>query len=113
MPPLDMAVQPSGLQAMMGSAGFAMALSNILARSTMACYWVLPTWANGASGDGLVRSSVRKRAAAMSASTEEVFGTGHCCRKIALFWRCARIWSSRNKVSSSDSVWEKDLNTSH
>ena len=29
---------------LMGSTGFAMALSNILERSTMACFWVSPNW---------------------------------------------------------------------
>ena len=63
----------------LGSVGFAMALSNILARSTMACCWGSPNWANGAAGDGLVRASVRARAATMAASTEDVFGTVHWC----------------------------------
>ena len=62
---------------MIGSAGLAMALSNILARSTMACCWVSPKWENGAAGAGLVRASVRARAVMMAASTEDVLGTGH------------------------------------
>ena len=57
---------------MMGSAGLAMALSNILARSTMACCWESPNWENGAAGAGLVRDSIRARAAMMAASTEDV-----------------------------------------
>ena len=61
----------------MGSAGFVMALSNILARSTMACCWALPKWANGATGAGLVRASINACAATMSVLTEEVFGTGY------------------------------------
>ena len=28
---------------------------------------------------------------------------------IALFWRCARLWSLEHIVGSSDSVWEQDL----
>ena len=32
--------------------------------------------------------------------------------KIALFWRCARLWSLGHKVGSSDIVREQDLNTS-
>ena len=35
---------------MMGSAGLAMALSNILARSTMACCWASTNWENGVAG---------------------------------------------------------------
>ena len=66
---------------MLGSAGFAMALSNILARSTMACCWESPNWANGATGAGLVRDSVRARAATMAPSMEDFFGTGHWCGK--------------------------------
>ena len=66
---------------MIGSAGLAMALSNILARSTMACCWVSPNWENRAAGAGLVRASVRDRAAMMDASTEDVLGTGHWCGK--------------------------------
>ena len=66
---------------MMGSAGLAMALSNILARSTMACCWVSPNWANGAAGARLVRASVRACAAMMAALTEDVFGNGHWCGK--------------------------------
>ena len=64
---------------MMGSAGLAMALSNILARSMMACCWASPNWGNGAAGAGLVRASVRAHAAMMAASTEDVFSTGHWC----------------------------------
>ena len=64
---------------MMGSAGLEMALSNILARSTMACCWASPNWANGAAGAGLVRASVRDRNMMMAALTEGVFGTGHWC----------------------------------
>ena len=66
---------------MMMSAGLAMVLSNILARSTMACCWALPNWANGAAGAGLVRASIRARVATMAASTEDVFGTEHWCEK--------------------------------
>ena len=62
---------------MVGSAGLAMALSKILTRSTMACCWASPKWENRAAGAGLVRASVRARAAMMDASTEDVFGTGH------------------------------------
>ena len=51
----------------LGSAGLAMAISNILARSTMACCWASPNWANGTAGAGLVRASVRARAAIMAA----------------------------------------------
>ena len=51
---------------MIGSAGLAMVLSKILARSTMACCWALPNWENGASGAGLVRASVRVCAAMMA-----------------------------------------------
>ena len=64
---------------MMGSAGLAMALSNILARSTMACFWVSPKWENRAAGAGLVRASVRARAAMMAALMEDVLGTGNWC----------------------------------
>ena len=64
---------------MLVSAGFVMALSNILAKSTMACCWESPNWVNGASGAGSVRVSVRARAAMMAASTEDVFGTGYRC----------------------------------
>ena len=67
---------------MMGIAGLVMALSNILERSTMACCWASPNWANGASGAGLVRDSVRAHAAMMAESTEDVFGTGHWCGNI-------------------------------
>ena len=35
---------------LMGSAGFAMALSNILARSTIACFWNLQTGKTGRQG---------------------------------------------------------------
>ena len=66
---------------MIGIAGLAMALSNILARSTMACCWASPNWENGAAGAGLVRASVRDRAAMMSESTEDILGTGHWCGK--------------------------------
>ena len=62
---------------MLGSAGFAVALSNILERSMMACCWASPNWANGAAGAGLVRAFFRARAAMMDASTEDFFGTGH------------------------------------
>ena len=44
---------------MIGSEGLAMALSKILARSTMACCWASTNWENGAAGAGLVRASVR------------------------------------------------------
>ena len=64
---------------LVGSAGLAMALLKILARSTMACCWASPNWENGAAGAGLARASVRARAAMMSASTEDVLGTGHWC----------------------------------
>ena len=64
---------------MIGSAGLAVALSKILARSTMACCWASPNWENGAAGTGLVRASVRARAAMMAASTEDDLGTGHWC----------------------------------
>ena len=63
----------------MGSAGLAMALSNILARSKMACCWESPNWGNGAAGAGLVRASVRAHAVMMAASMEDVFSTGHWC----------------------------------
>ena len=66
---------------MVGSVGLAMALSNILARSTIDCCWASPNWETGASGAGLVRASVRARATMMAASTEDVFGTGHWCGK--------------------------------
>ena len=66
---------------MIGSAGLSMALSKILARSTMACCWASPNWENGAAGAGLVKASVRARAAMMDASTEDVLGTGHWCGK--------------------------------
>ena len=36
---------------------------------------------NGAAGAGLVRASVRARAAIMAASMEDVVGTGHWCGK--------------------------------
>ena len=96
----------------MGSAGFAMALSDIMARSTMAFCWESPNWANREAEGGLVRASVRARANRMAALTEKVFGTGHWCEKNALFWRCARIWSSLHTVGSSNSVQEQGLNTS-
>ena len=64
---------------MIGSAGLANVISKILARSTIACCRVLPNWENGAAGAGLVRASVRARAAMMAASTEDVLGTGHWC----------------------------------
>ena len=64
---------------MMGSAGLAMALYNILAMSTTACCWESPNWEKGATGAGLVRSSVRSCAAMMAAFMEDVFGTGHWC----------------------------------
>ena len=66
---------------MIGSAGLAMEISNILARSTMACCWASPNWSNGDAGAGLARASVRARAARMSASAEDVFVTGHWCGK--------------------------------
>ena len=66
---------------MIGIAGLAMALSKILARSTMACCWASPNWEKGAAGAGLVRASVRARAAMMAASTEDVLGTGNLCGK--------------------------------
>ena len=66
---------------LVGSAGLAMALSNILARSTMACCWASSNWENGDSGAELVRSFVRARAAMMAASTEDVLGTRHWCGK--------------------------------
>ena len=59
------------------SAGLEMALSKILARSMMACFWASPNWENGAAGAGLVRASVRSRDAMMAASTEDVLVTGH------------------------------------
>ena len=98
---------------MIGSAGVAMALSKILARSTMACYWASPKWENGAEGAGLVRASVRACAVIMAALTEDVLGTGQCCGKNALSWRCARIWSLEHRVGSSNSVPGRDLNTSY
>ena len=66
---------------MIGSVGLAMALSNILARSTMACCWASSNWKNRASGAGLVRASIRARAAMMAGSTEDILGTGHRCGK--------------------------------
>ena len=66
---------------MMGSAGLAMVLSNILARSKMACCWALPNWANRAAGAGLVSASVRACAEIMDVLTEDVFGTRHWCGK--------------------------------
>ena len=70
---------------MTGSAGLAMALSNILARSTMTCCWASPNWSNGASGAGLVRASVRACTEIMAASAEDVFSTGHWCGKNCTF----------------------------
>ena len=64
---------------MIGSAGLEMALSEILARSTIACCWASTNWENGAAGAELVRASVRARAAMMAASTDDVLGTGHWC----------------------------------
>ena len=64
---------------LVGSAGLAMALSKILARSTMACCWSSPNWEKGAEGAGLVRAFVRARAAIIAASAEDVLGTGHWC----------------------------------
>ena len=58
-----------------------MALLNILERSTMACCWASPNWANREAGDGFVRASVRARAATMAALTEDIFGTRHWCEK--------------------------------
>ena len=66
---------------LMGSVGFVMSLSNILESSTMACCWESPNWANGAAGVGLMRDFIRSCASTMAASTVEVFGTGHWCRK--------------------------------
>ena len=66
---------------MIGSAGLAMAVLKILKSSTMDCCWASPNWENGASCAGLVRASVRARAAMMAASTEDVLGTGHWCGK--------------------------------
>ena len=66
---------------LVGSAGLAMKISKILARSTMACCWASPNWENGAAGAGLVRAFVRTRAAMMAALTEDVLGTGHWCGK--------------------------------
>ena len=64
---------------MLGSARLAMSLSNILARSTMACCWESSNQENGAAGAGLVRAYVRALAVMIAASTEDVFGTGHWC----------------------------------
>ena len=64
---------------LVGSAGLAMALSKILARSTMACCWASTNWENGATGAGLVRASVRSHAAVMAASTKDFLVTGHLC----------------------------------
>ena len=64
---------------LVGSAGLAMALSKILARSTMACCWALPNWENGAAGARLTRASVRAHAAMTAAPTEDDLGTGHWC----------------------------------
>ena len=66
---------------LVGSAGLAMALSKILARSTMACCWAFPNWENGDAVAGLMRASIRDRAAMMAASTEDVLGTGNWCGK--------------------------------
>ena len=66
-------------ETMIGIAGLAMALSKLLARSTMACCWAFPNWENRAAGAGLVRASVRASAAMMDASTEDVLGAGHWC----------------------------------
>ena len=66
---------------LVGSAGLAMALSKILARSMMACCWASPNWENGAAGAGLVRACVRARAVMMAASTKDILGTGHWCGK--------------------------------
>ena len=66
---------------MIGSAGLVMAVSKILARSMMACCWASPNWENGSAGAGLVRASVKARAAKMAASTEDVLGTEHWCGK--------------------------------
>ena len=78
----------------------------------MACSRALPNWENGAAGSGLVRASFKARTAMMAASKEDVFGTGHWCGKITLFWRCARILFLGHRVGSNDSVLEQDLNTS-
>ena len=78
---------------MMGSAVLAMVLSNILVRSTMACCWASPNWANGAAGSRLVRASVRDRAAMMAALTEDILALGTGVEIIALFWWCDRLWS--------------------
>ena len=59
-------------ETMIGSAGLAMVLSNILERSTMACCWVSLNWANGAAGAGLVRVSVRSCAEMMAGAAERV-----------------------------------------
>ena len=40
---------------MIGSAGLAMAISKMLERSTMTCFWASPNWENRAAGAGLVR----------------------------------------------------------
>ena len=66
---------------MLVSAGSAIALSNISARSIMACCWALTNWKNGVTCAGLVRASVRARAATITALSEDVFGTGHWCEK--------------------------------
>ena len=66
-------------ETLVGSAGLAMVLSKILARSTMACCWASLNWENRDTGAGLVRASVRARAAMMAASTEDFLGTGHWC----------------------------------
>ena len=62
---------------MIGSAGLAMALSKIFARSTMACCWALPNWENRYAGAGLVRASVSYLSAMMAELTEDVLGTGN------------------------------------
>ena len=73
-------IRTAGFRGMMlGSAGFVMALLKISARSTIACCWASPNWANRAAGAGLVRASVRDRAAMMAASMGDVFGTGIWC----------------------------------
>ena len=64
---------------MIGSAGLEMAISKIMARSTMAYCWASPNWENGAAGAGLMRASVRACAVIMAALTEDVWGTGHWC----------------------------------
>ena len=97
---------------MRGSAGFEMALSNILARSTIACCWASPNWTNMAAGAGLMRASVRARSATMAASTKDVFGTGHWCGKNCTVLAVRSALSLEHIVGSSDGVWDQDLNTS-